>query len=61
MFIVKWIDSYMGGRLFQRAFETEREARGFINDRADGSCEFLLFDPRGYVVVRSAFPVLMVA
>lgn len=61
MFIVTWIDSYMGCRKFQRAFETEREARVFFNSRADGTCEYLLFDPLGYLIVRSCFPVLMVA
>jgi hypothetical protein len=42
-------------------FRTEREARAFINERADGSRVFTLLDPDGEVVVRSAFPVLMVA
>ena len=61
MFTVTWIDSYMGGRKFQRAFETEREARLFFNSRANGYAEFLLFDPAGELIVRSSFPVLMVA
>lgn len=61
MFIVTWIDSYMAGRRFQRAFGSEREARLFINSRAAGNCEYLLFDPSGDLIVRSAWPVLLVA
>lgn len=43
------------------AFRTERDARSFINALADGSTEYTLFDNYGQEIVRSAFPVLMVA
>jgi hypothetical protein len=42
-------------------FHTEREARAFINQHADGFRVYTLFDPEGEVIVRSRFPVLMVA
>ncbi len=40
---------------------TERAAREFINGMADGTHIFTLIDPAGKRIVRSAFPVLMVA
>jgi hypothetical protein len=43
------------------AFPTERKARWFINDHADGCTLFLLYDPEGSLVIESRFPVLMVA
>jgi hypothetical protein len=43
------------------AFPTEREARRFINDNADGGRVFSLSEDGGEVIVCSRFPVLMVA
>jgi len=42
-------------------FKTEREARAWINARADGSTVYTLESPDFYVIVESAWPVLMVA
>jgi hypothetical protein len=42
-------------------FDTEREARAFLNVQADGERIYTLVDPAGEVIVRSRFPVLMVA
>jgi hypothetical protein len=42
-------------------FDTEREAREFLNVKADGGRTYTLVDPAGEVIVRSRFPVLMVA
>lgn len=64
MFAVTWWDEIGGdvGDVLQReSFATEREAREFINAAADGTLAFTLLDPDGEVIVRSAFPVLMVA
>lgn len=41
-------------------FATEREARAFINMMADGSCTYSLWHD-GEFILRSSFPVLMVA
>lgn len=42
-------------------FPSERKARWYINDHADGVRLFVLYDPSGEVVVESRYPVLLVA
>jgi len=42
-------------------FATEREARAWINARADGTQVYALETADGDLIVESAFPVLMVA
>lgn len=54
MFIVTTDDE------IRRTFDTEREAREWINARACGACCYTLSDADG-VIVSSRFPVLMVA
>jgi hypothetical protein len=49
-----------GGDEWSLPFATEREAREWINARADGSIIYWLRDSCG-VIVASAWPVLMVA
>ncbi len=64
MYRVTWVEVIGGevGDLLQtESFATEREAREFLNTYADGGLEFTLLDPAGEVIVRSAWPVLMVA
>lgn len=43
------------------AFPSERKARWYINDNADGRTLFVLYDAEGELVIESRFPVLMVA
>lgn len=60
---VEWVEQIGGdvGDITQvQSFDTEREARSFFNALADGSRVICLRDDEG-VIVRSAFPVLMVA
>jgi hypothetical protein len=40
-------------------FASERKARWYVNDHADGVTLFVLYDPAGEVVVESRFPVLL--
>lgn len=48
------------GGVWRMPFVLERNARKWINARADGSITYTLSDRDG-VIVRSAFPVLQVA
>ena len=60
---VEWVEQIGGdvGDITQvQSFDTERAARMFFNELADGSRVICLRDDVG-VIVRSAFPVLMVA
>jgi hypothetical protein len=49
-----------GEEMVTASFEKESEARSYINMLADGSVVFTLWEG-DEVIVRSAFPVLMVA
>lgn len=52
----------MDGNVGVRFFQTERDARTFINERADGHGLFMLYDESGdELIVASSWPVLMVA
>jgi len=42
-------------------FKTEREARAWINARADGSQVYTLEGPDHDIILQSSWPVLMVA
>ena len=53
-----------GEEIVFQTFATERDARAFINVNADGSIRYSLWhdtDAGSELIVRSAFPVLMVA
>jgi hypothetical protein len=58
--VLYWVESVHGGFHHWVNFETEREARQFINARANGSTTYSLLHA-DEMIVRSAFPVLMVA
>lgn len=58
--VLYWVESVHGGFHHWVNFETEREARQFINARADGTTTYSLIGPDG-LIVRSTCPVLMVA
>lgn len=57
-----WVDGAVAHSGFHHwvNFETEREARQFINARANGKTTYTLTDDEG-VIVRSSLPVLQVA
>ena len=59
MFVVVRITTSGERRAY--TFPSERKARWYVNDNADGETLFVLYDPAGEVVVESRFPVLMVA
>ena len=52
----------MDGNVGVDFFQSERDARTYINERADGFGLFMLYDERAdELIVASSFPVLMVA
>ena len=53
-------EGYPGRRLCRAMFSTEREARAWINKRANGTTCYALYEG-DTLIVESAFPVLMVA
>jgi|LakMenEpi03Aug12_release.lakeMendotaPanAssembly.Ray.scaffolds.fasta_scaffold3763850_1 hypothetical protein len=56
-----YIDTAEGRLMLFIDFDTEREARAYINQQADGERVFWLWGPKGELIVESRFPVLMVA
>jgi hypothetical protein len=66
MFYVCWIglvefDGELEERAFGQSFAFERDARKFINERADGSQTYWLYDPDNNLIVAASYGVLMVA